>query len=216
VMMYLWTILPIFFAQFAFHRRDDIQKQNLFNFGQIVSALPMFIVGVMLYFYGDVLLSYLNKNSTASELTSMFYILRILALCIVMHGFSAIFSNILTATGYEKEVGLIILMSIVVSVVLNYLTIPIYGAMASAWVTLFNLAILSLGYLYILYRNTSIRIDSMIFFKLLGFLVALFAITYFISQAGYSYPYAIAALVVFSCAFILLSGFYRVLLKKEV
>src|SRR5690606_1576861 len=41
VMMYLWTILPIFFAKFALTVKDKTEQEKLLNFGQVVVSIPI-------------------------------------------------------------------------------------------------------------------------------------------------------------------------------
>ncbi|HHG83768.1 MAG TPA: hypothetical protein ENJ82_03380, partial [Bacteroidetes bacterium] len=44
-MMYLWTVLPIFFAKFAKHLDDQKALSKLLAFGQPIAALPMLFIG---------------------------------------------------------------------------------------------------------------------------------------------------------------------------
>ncbi|MEM7039926.1 MAG: polysaccharide biosynthesis C-terminal domain-containing protein, partial [Bacteroidota bacterium] len=166
VMMYLWTVLPIFFAKFAHHPGDNKTLSRLLAFGQPIAALPMLFAGVFAFFYGDQLL-FLFKNSNAAELAVMDQCLRILFLAVVINGFFAIYSTLLTSTGHERFVSWMIGASIALNVTLNFIFIPQYGAVASAWTTVASFGFLSLSYLYYIQFRLDIRIPYTMLGRLL-------------------------------------------------
>lgn len=165
-MMYLWTVLPIFFAKFAHHLRDDKALSRLLAFGQPIAAIPMLFAGVFAMFYGDKLL-FLFTNSTPAELATMESCLRILFIAVLINGFFAIYSTLLTSTGHERFVSWMIFVSILMNVTLNFIFIPEYGAQASAWTTVASFAMLSLSYLYYLQFRIKVRIPFLNLGKLL-------------------------------------------------
>lgn len=144
-MMFLWTVLPIFFARFAFHIDSPEKQQNLLKFGQGIASLPMLFVAMFAWFYGDQLL-FLFDQSTDAELRVMTACVWILFLSVAVNGVFAIFSTLLTSTGHEKFVSWMIAISIVINIALNAIFIPKYGAIASAWTTLISYSFLSISY----------------------------------------------------------------------
>ncbi|MEM1000817.1 MAG: polysaccharide biosynthesis C-terminal domain-containing protein [Bacteroidota bacterium] len=156
-MMYLWTVLPIFFAKFAKHLTDDRALSRLLAFGQPIATLPMLFVGVFAMFYGDKLL-FLFTNSTPAELATMESCLRILFLAVLINGYFAIYSTLLTSTGHERFVSWMIFVSILLNVTLNFIFIPQFGARASAWTTVTSFGFLSLSYLYYIQFRLPVRI----------------------------------------------------------
>lgn len=145
VMMYLWTILPIFFAKFSFHIKDFPGQKRLLDFGQGLAAIPMIFSGVFVWFYAEKLL-FLFTNSTTLELEIMAQCLRILFLSVIVNGIFAIFSTLLTSTNHEKFVSWMIFIGIFINIAFNYIFIPAYGAVASAWTTLGSYIFLSITY----------------------------------------------------------------------
>lgn len=171
VMMYLWTVLPIFFAKFAFHIREEKTLERLLAFGQPIAALPMIFAGGFVFFYGDKLL-WLFKNSSPEELQTMEYCLRALFIAVVINGFFAIYSTLLTSTNHERFVSRMIFVSILMNLTLNFIFIPQYGAVASAWTTVASFAFLSVSYLFYIQFRLPVRIP----FGQLGKLLAIGAI----------------------------------------
>lgn len=167
VMMYLWTVLPIFFAKFAFHIREKDELSKFLAFGQPIAAIPMIFAGVFGLIYGEKLL-FLFKNSNPAELAIMAMCLKILFISILVNGLFAIYSTLLTATGHEKFVSWMIGGSILVNVSLNAVFIPQYGAIAAAWTTLLSYSLLSISYLWYIQFRLTVRIPYTILGKLLA------------------------------------------------
>lgn len=145
ITMYLWTVLPIFYARFALYIKD-ISKQNLLlKYGQILTALPMIFACLFVWFYGEKLL-FLFGNSTEAEIRVMSLSMRILFIAVLLDGFFAIFSTLLTSTGHEGFVNRRLIFAIVLNIVLNAIFIPQYGAVASAWATAASYLFMSFSY----------------------------------------------------------------------
>jgi O-antigen/teichoic acid export membrane protein len=145
-MMYLWTILPIFFAKFAKARHRPEELNKLLRFGQPLAALPMIFAAGFVFFHGEKLL-FLFQNSTSAELSTMQDTLKILFLAVLVNGICAIYSTLLTSTGHERFVSIMIGVSILLNVTLNSIFIPQYGAYACAWATVTSFSFLSLSYI---------------------------------------------------------------------
>lgn len=165
-MMYLWTVLPIFFAKFAYHLTDNREKQRLLNFGQVVASVPMVFIGVFVFFYGE-LLFFQQKNSSAEQIATMTTVLKILFLSASLHGIFAIYSTLLTSTGYEKVVSRMIVGSILINIIGNIIFIPMYGPVASAWTTVASTIFLSVSYVYFTHRRLEVEVPYVILSRLL-------------------------------------------------
>ncbi|MEM6799962.1 MAG: oligosaccharide flippase family protein [Bacteroidota bacterium] len=166
--MYLWLVLPIFFARFAFYLNEKGEQKKLLAFGQSISSLPIIFISVFGFFYGEKLL-FLFDNSSPEELERMRICLQILFGALLINGSLTIFSTLLTSTGHVKYVNRVILASIALNIGLNAYFIPEYGAIASAWTTLLSFALANLAYM--LYA--AIRLGIFIPFRQLGFLLLL-------------------------------------------
>ncbi len=154
--MYLWTVLPIFFARFAFHLHDYKEQEKLVRFGQMVLAFPLILGGLFIIFYGNTLL-FLFTNSTASELETIRECLRALGVALILNSITSIISTLLTATGFERQVNRMALASVVLNVTLNALVIPRFGAVGSAWTTVASYAFLDI--LYVTYAARKLPIE---------------------------------------------------------
>ena len=163
--MYLWTVLPIFFARFAHFVRNKEEQKRLLDFGQPIAALPMVFVAVFAFFYGDKLM-FLFKHSSPEEIAYMSQCLWILFLAAGINGIFAIYSTLLTSTNHERFVSWMIGLSIVVNIVLNFIFIPKYGAIASACTTVTSYALLSITYVMYIQRKLDFDVSFLILGKI--------------------------------------------------
>ncbi len=171
--MYLWTILPFFFARFAFLIKDLAAQQKLLNIGQIMSATPLVFMGAWGYFFADKLL-FLFPDSSCEELSRMTHFIQILFLGAALNATFAVFGTLLTSSGYSKYVNVGFAITMIINILLNLLFIPKYGGIAAAWVTVFCYAIIGMSYTYILKSYTKLQIPYFQTFQLIILFVALF------------------------------------------
>lgn len=162
-MMYLWLVLPIFFARFAASIGDKPGLQLLLRQGQVLVSAPLIFLSVFVLFYGQ-LLFWQFENSTARELEQMQLNLVILFGHVALQGLFALYSTLLTAGNQEKYVSKLVLMGVIANVMLNSFFIPEYGSAAAAASTLCCSALLSAGYLFLVHRKTGLQLP----FDLLG------------------------------------------------
>lgn len=171
--MYLWTVLPIFFARFAFFNKEPKEQERLLHFGQVITALPMIFVGAFGWFYGEQLL-FLFEQSSPDEIETMRLCLQALFLAALMNGIFAIFSTFLTSTGHVKSVNLIVLVSLIPNVGLNFWLIPQYGAIAAAWSTVLSYSIMNMLYVLYIQQKLSISVPWLQMLKLISAAAMLF------------------------------------------
>ncbi len=215
IMMYLWTVLPIFFAKFAYHHSSTKEKQKLLNFGQVISSLPMIFVGVFILFYGEILLSFFQKKSTIEEISIMSNLLKILILSSILQGIFAIYSTLLTATGYEKKVSKMIIGSIFINILGNLIFIPILGPVASAWITVASTLFLSILYVYFTHTKLEVKVPYSILLRLLIVFVLFTLAFYLLSLTTLQWYFvtmlAGASLLIFAY----LAGLLNLMLSRE-
>ncbi|MEL6671484.1 MAG: oligosaccharide flippase family protein [Bacteroidota bacterium] len=166
--MYLWTILPIFFARFAFFLYQPKEQERLLHFGQIIAALPMLFVAGFVWFYGEYLLFPFDQSSP-EELATILTCLKTIFLAAGLNGIFAIYSTYLTSTGHVRPVNYIVSGSILLNVILNIFLIPRYGAVACAWSTVISYTAMDLAYLLYIHFKAPV---SVAFLNLLGLAVA--------------------------------------------
>jgi O-antigen/teichoic acid export membrane protein len=158
--MYLWTVLPIFYAKFAqgyLHPVAD--RARLFRAGMGVVAVPMMAVCGFLYFYAPQLF-FLFSDSTPTEIARMSDCLRVLALALALNAIFNIYSTYLTATGKERYVNALLLIAIPLSAAITWMLVGTQGPLAAAWGILGAFALLSLGYVVALARTTDMPIAA--------------------------------------------------------
>ncbi|RDC63331.1 hypothetical protein AHMF7616_01934 [Adhaeribacter pallidiroseus] len=180
VMMYVWTVLPIFFAKFARHQREPQEQQKLLHFGQVMVSVPLIFVSVFVFFYGEKLF-WQFSNSSAAEMQVMLLNLKILFANVLVHGFFAIYSTVLTSSNWEVTVSKLVAVSIVVNVMLNFIFIPVYGSLAASCNTFISAALVSGGYLWLLQPKIGIAVPIWLILKLALSTAALVAIFYGLS-----------------------------------
>ena len=177
--MYLWTVLPIFYAQFAKHQHDaPDRQQQLFNTGLLVVALPILYVTGVIQFYGEQLFFMFHKSSPA-EIASMTEILKVLSVALLINAYFNVFSTYLTATGKELYVNYLLILAILVGNGFNFLLIPHWGGLAAAWGLVIAFGLLSAGYLFYFKRHTPLQIPFLLLGKIL-LLTALFGGTFWV------------------------------------
>jgi O-antigen/teichoic acid export membrane protein len=213
-MMYLWTILPIFFAKFAYHLNDTKEKQRLINFGQVVASIPMVFLAVFIYFYGEILF-FQQKNSSPEEISTMTTVLKILFFAAALQGMFAIYSTLLTSTGYEKKVSKMIVGSIVINVVGNFIFIPIFGPIASAWITVASTIFLAFAYLYYTHTRLEVKIPYLIILRLLLVFVLFSTVFYFLTLTTLPWYLVTMLAGAFLLIFSYITGLITLMLSRE-
>ncbi len=213
-MMYLWTILPIFFAKFAYHLSNTKEKQKLINFGQVVASVPMVFLTVFVYFYGEKLF-FQQKNSSPEQIMIMADVLKILFFSAALHGMFAIYSTLLTSTGFEKQVSKMIVGSIIINVIGNFIFIPIYGPIASAWITVASAVFLSMSYVYYTHTKLEVRVPYPIIVRLLIVFALFSGVFYLLTLTALPWFLVTMLAGAFLLIFSYMSGLITLMLSTE-
>ena len=157
LMMYAWTVLPLFFARFAHAAERPRELRQLLWFGQRIVAVPLLLAVAFVLFRGEVLF-WQFSGSDARELTRMTLCLKVLFLNVLVHAFFAIYSTLLTSTRQQRAVSWLVGLSIALNVGLNLLLLPRYGAVAAAANTLACVLLVSGGYVWLVARRTPVAV----------------------------------------------------------
>lgn len=179
--MYLWLVLTLFFAKFAYHIKEPEEQTKLIKVGQIITALPLIFVSVFVFFYGEKLL-WQQTNSTVTEMHTMVQSLNIIFIAVCFNSIFMIYSTLMTATGYEVIVNWLVVFGIAINVILNFIFIPTYGAIAAAWSTTISLGALILCYVFYTYFYLPVRIPFVLIGKIilagLGLVICFWLLTF--------------------------------------
>ena len=152
VMMYLWTVLPLFFARFAHVAHRRAEQRELLWLGQRVVAVPLLLVCAFVLFRGEVLFWQFTRSAPA-EVARMTLCLKLLFGNVLVQAFFALYSTLLTSTHQERPVSWLVAGSITLNIGLNLLLLPRYGAPAAAFDTLLCAVFVSGGYLWLVARR---------------------------------------------------------------
>ncbi|HEX8329658.1 MAG TPA: oligosaccharide flippase family protein [Hymenobacter sp.] len=166
VMMYAWTVLPLFFAKFASVPRDAVAQRELLRFGQRIVTLPMLFIVAFVLFRGEVLF-WQFSHSTPTEVARMTVCVKILFVNVLVHAFFAIYSTLLTSTTHERAVSWLVAGSIALNVGLNLIFLPRFGAVAASLDTLLCAVAVSVGYLVLVARRTGVGVPGRLLARLL-------------------------------------------------
>jgi O-antigen/teichoic acid export membrane protein len=166
IMMYLWIVLPLFFAKFSHSNTDKTMQSNLINTGTALVFLPVAFLSLFCIFHSD-LLFYVFKNYSSHSKKAMADIFSILCFTLLLQGLFAILSTYLTSTGKEKYVTKLVVLSILFNLIGNWIFIPIYGAYAAAWITFGSAVIVNIGYILKINRDKQIDLPIKIWFQLI-------------------------------------------------
>ncbi|QKG52954.1 polysaccharide biosynthesis C-terminal domain-containing protein [Hymenobacter sp. BRD67] len=157
IMMYAWTVLPLFFARFAHAAARPRELRQLLWLGQRVVAIPLLLLVAFVLFRGEVLFWQFG-HSTGPELARMVRCLKILFLNVLVHAFFAIYSTLLTSTRHQQAVSWLVALSIGLNLTLNLLLLPRYGAIAAAINTLLSVLLVSGGYVWLVSQRMRVRV----------------------------------------------------------
>jgi O-antigen/teichoic acid export membrane protein len=166
VMMYAWTVLPLFFAKFASVPNDAGAQRQLLWFGQRIVTLPMLFIVAFVLFRGEVVFWQFSHSSPA-EVERMTLCLKVLFINVLVHAFFAIYSTLLTSTTHERAVSWLVALSIILNVGLNLVFLPHFGAIAASVDTLVCATAVSVGYLVLVVRRTGVGVPFRLLARLL-------------------------------------------------
>lgn len=147
-MMYLWIILPLFFARFSYQDITIEAKKKLLTAGLGLTSIPLIVVCIFSIFHGQLLFLPFT-NSSPSEIELMNSCFQILSIALLLQGCFAILSTYLTSNNETSSISYLLGLSILINIVLNYYFIPTYGALAASYTTLISTLVLSLGYVIV-------------------------------------------------------------------
>ena len=164
-MMFLWIILPMFFARFAFYKNTKQDLSKVLTMAQIVSAVPMIFVSCFVWFHGEQLF-FLLGNSTAFEIAEMTLCLKILFIAVFIHAYFACLGTLLSATGGEFYINRMLIFSILINVILNIFLLPLMGISGAAIATVCSTLFISICYLIYILKQGDVKIDFSVYIRL--------------------------------------------------
>lgn len=172
-MMFLWIVLPMFFARFAYVKDSPKDLAKVLSMAQVVSGVPMIYISCFVWFHSKQFF-FLLGNSTPAEIAEMSLCLQILFGAVFIHAMFACLGTLLSATGGEFFMNKILIVSILLNVVLNVFLLPEIGISGAAIATVISNFVISVSYLIYILIKKEVQLQYQLFFKLL----VIAAITY--------------------------------------
>lgn len=193
-MMYLWIVLPVFFARFALlGRQRSVELWQTFTWGHLLAALPL--IGVAGVFIGEPqLLLLFFSQSTLSEIQTMSHILQVLAVPLTLNALFNIYSTYLTAVGYEWAAFWLMVGASLLNGIACVVFIPLLGGIGAALSLGVGYLFYSMGFVGLFRRYAPIPVPFGITTRLIGF-AGMHGLTMFFMQKGLSLPQGITALI---------------------
>ncbi len=163
IAMYLWTVLPLFYARFA-HTQQRQALQQLLNTSIIIVGIPVLMVCIFLWGWGDKLF-FLFKHSNTQEIQKMTHNLQVLSIGLLANAFLNPFSTYLTSKGYEQLVNRLLLIGVLSNIVLCILLIPLWGALGASTAYSVVLIMMGVGYIGLLHYKTPLKVPYKLILK---------------------------------------------------
>ena len=212
-MMYLWIVLPMFFARFSFVKNDPEQLKSVLKSAQVIAAIPLLFVSAFVCFHGEQLFILLT-NSTPAEVIEMTSCLKVLFIAVLIHAYFAIFGTLLTAIGGEFFLNKMMIFTITLNIVLNIYFIKHFGISGAAWATAISTFFLSVSYIFKLLKNPVFHLDIALITKLICLGVLLYASFYICQLLQYNWWVSSIFTGMLMAFFVFTSGLFKLLVKQ--
>jgi O-antigen/teichoic acid export membrane protein len=165
-MMYLWIVMPLFFARFAhLGREKSPELWRTFVWGHLVAALPL--IGIAGVFLAEPrLFLFLFSRSTPEELATMSATLQTMALPLTLNGLFIIYSTYLTAVGYEWIALRLMLLAVTANILTCAFLLPLWAEVGAAIALGISYAVYGVGYVWAFHKVAPIPVPLSVLFRL--------------------------------------------------
>lgn len=169
---YLFSVqlLPVF-------SRMIKQKENIENLVKLSFTLlltPAIIVSISCVFYSDEFCKLLYKGNTEGS-----DILGLLMCCFSAISITYIFGTLLTANGNLRQLNLMAISGIAINLVLNFILIPRFFAIGSAYSSVITQFFTALVQIYLSYKIFKFKVNKRLILSLFFFIIGVVLINYF-------------------------------------
>lgn len=144
------VVAPQIAVAHATGRMDELQKL----LSHLVKLATVFAISasLLLIAFAEPILRLFG-----AEFVSGSTILRILVLAHVANAITGATGFVLTMTGHQRHVAMIVTLALATSVTLLYCVIPVYGVVGAAWVTVAATAVTHIALAWMAWRMLSVR-----------------------------------------------------------
>ena len=166
--LFATQLLPIFSRMIEY--KEDIQ--NLVKLAFTLIITPAIIVSLGCAFYAEELCLIINKSTDSA------HVFRLLMLCFTASSISYIFGTLLTANGNLKQMNIMAIGGITVNLILNFILIPKYYALGSAWASVFTQFFTAIIQVLIVQKVFKFKVNKRLLIALVFFIFGVACINY--------------------------------------
>ena len=136
--------------------------------------------------------------------------------CFIAISSNYIFGTLLTANGSLKSLNYIAFTGMVMNIVLNFILIPKYQVMGSAWASLITQIFTALAQFYISVRVFSFKVNRKLIIQFVLFILVLFTIMYSLSLSDLNVWLQVGIATVLFILLVMLTGIFSPRSLKKV
>jgi O-antigen/teichoic acid export membrane protein len=168
---YLFSVqlIPVFSKMLK--HKENIEQLVKLSF--ILLVTPALVVSVGCFFYSNEISSLINHGVTDSAVE-----FSVLMLCFTAVSTTYIFGTLLTANGNLKQLNIMALIGICINLVLNFVLIPKYQALGSAFSSLITQFFTAGIQIYFAYKIFKFKVNLRLIIALLVFIVGIIIFNY--------------------------------------
>jgi O-antigen/teichoic acid export membrane protein len=168
---YLFSVqlIPVFSKMLK--HKENIEQLVKLSF--ILLVTPALVVSVGCFFYSNEISSLINHGVTDSAVE-----FSILMLCFTAVSTTYIFGTLLTANGNLKQLNIMALIGICINLVLNFVLIPKFQALGSAFSSLITQFFTAGIQIYFAYKIFKFKVNLRLIIALLVFIVGIIIFNY--------------------------------------
>ena len=196
---YLFSIqlIPVF-SRMIKHNEN---VEQLVKLSFILLVTPALVVSVGCFFYSNELSALINHGVTDSSVE-----FSILMLCFTAVSTTYIFGTLLTANGNLKQLNTMAIIGICINLILNFILIPHYKAMGSAFSSLITQFFTAGIQIYFAYKIFKFKINYRLIIALLIFITGLIVFNYASRSITQNWLINFGIMVIFSGLWAFISG----------
>jgi O-antigen/teichoic acid export membrane protein len=200
---YLFSVqlIPVF-SRMIKHKEN---VEQLVKLSFILLVTPALVVSVGCFFYSDELSAIINHGvmDSAKEFS-------ILMLCFTAVSTTYIFGTLLTANGNLRQLNTMALIGICINLVLNFILIPQYKAIGSAYSSLITQFFTAGIQIYFAYKIFNFKINVRLILALIVFIVGIVIFNMFSVSFTANWMMNFAIMVVFCGIWAFVSGLVNI------
>jgi len=202
--LFAGLLLPIFSK--LLKEKKNISDILYFSLKLILSY--SIIIGLGIFLYRDNILIWrfeINKLEYEYFLKAS-QTFGLLILCFISFTSTYILGTLLTANGSLKILNLLAFSSVIINLILNFILIPIFGAVGAAIASLITQLINLIGQFIITFKTIDIKVKHSEFIRILLFTIIVSSLGYFLQKINFDWSIEFFLILLIGLIIAILSG----------